>query len=767
MGHPVFTHVVAMIQRSAFCAFLCLAATTVVCPAQQGDRKGHEMIDPIPAAKIPPSPYLSLRDALNSFKIASGYVIEPVAYGTDVDLAVAISFDANGRAWTCEMRSYMPDISGNGEKTPNGRIRVLEDTDGDGKTDQVTTFLDGLVLPRAVSVTSDGCLYTSGNALYFIKRKGLVPVGEPIVVDPDYAKAGNPEHGANGLIYGHDNWYYSAKYAKRYRRFNGKWVTEATDHRGQWGITKDNAGRLYYNNNSTLLQGDRFRPNFFRGNPGNPPAAKMTHRLGSNRVHPIHMTPGVNRGYMKGTLDKNGKLVNATASCGVVIYRGDNFPASAQGMAFSCEPSADLVKAIQLTRDAWNKPSGSHPLGTNEFLASTDEWFLPCNLYTGPDGTLWMVDMYFGMLQHKTYMTSYLRKQYISRGLDKTPPSTGRIYRIRYADTPASPVPRMEGLAAGRLVEFLNHPNGLHRDTAQRLIVESGDTSVLKPLVELASDDTKPLGQIHALWTLDGLNLESYQALEAALKSSDPEVVATALDIVSIRRISEPSTVDVIDGIKPEARILHSLVRALAVADQPEKALQLVLKNPNADLLREAFISGLGENAAHFHNQHGKVADASLEKMIVAASQARSVKTSSPGKHLHGKELASFIRGQEVFTTKAACIGCHGDDGNGLTSLGPPLVKSEWVTGNATRLSKVLLHGMTGPVRVDGTVYTPALAMPGLGANAAISDQDIADVMTFVRNSWGNKAKAVDAKLVKQVRTDTKDRSEPYKATEL
>ncbi len=756
-----------MIHRRIFSAFACLTVITSLCYGQQGDRKGHVMDDPIPADKIPPSPYLSLKDSLKNFKLASGYVIEPVATGKDVDLAVAISFDGNGRAWTCEMRSYMPDINGKGEDTPNGRIRVLEDTNGDGETDKTTTFLDGLVLPRAVAVTSDGCLYTSGNALYFIQRKGLKPEGKPIVIDPVYAKAGNPEHGANGMIYGHDNWYYNAKYSKRYRRINDKWVSETTDHRGQWGISKDNAGRLYHNNNSTLLVGDQFRPNFFRGNASNPPKATMSHRLGSNRVHPTHMTPGINRGYMKGMLDKDGKLVNATAACGVVVYRGDNFPASAQEMAFSCEPSGDLVKAIKITRDEWNKPSGSHPLGEKEFLTTTDEWFLPCNLYTGPDGTLWMVDMYFGMLQHKVYMTSYLRKQYLSRGLDKTPPSTGRIYRIRYAKNKASPVPRMDGLTAARLVKFLSHPNGLHRDTAQRLIVESKDASVLSSLVKLASDSSKPLGQIHALWAIDGLNQSSSEAFVAALKSKNSDVVSTALDIIAIQRVTDSKVVQAVSALRSKKPSLHSHVRALAATGQAKKALDLVLSNTRAPLIREAFISGLGTEAAEFHQKHGKVKDKNLQKLLVAAAKTKSGKTITPGKHLKGKDLASFKRGQEVYSTKAACVACHGADGDGLPNLGPPLIKSEWVTGDTSRLTKLLLHGMTGPVKVNGTVYKPALAMPGLSANKSITDQDMADVMSYVRNSWGNKAKTVDSRLVKKMRAETKDRTVPYTAKEL
>lgn len=726
------------------------------------------MTDPIPADKIPPSPYLGLKDALKSFELASGYVIEPVASGSDVDLVVALSFDANGRAWTCEMRSYMPNIDGTGEMTPNGRIRVLEDTDGDGKIDKATTFLDGLVLPRAVAVTSDGCLYTSGDVLYFIKRKGLQPDGKAVMVDKDYAKGGNPEHKANGLIYGHDNWYYNAKSNKRYRRINGEWVQQSTNFRGQWGISKDNAGRLYHNSNSTLLTGDRFRPQFFRGNPNYTPKAKMESRLGNNKVNPIHITPGVNRAYLKNTLDKNGKLANATAACGPHLYRGDNFPKEMQEMAFVCEPSGDLVKAIKIKRDTSGRPKGSHPYGNKEFLASTDEWFLPCNLYTGPDGTLWMVDMYFGLLQHKVFMTSYLRKQYMSRGLDKPKASTGRIYRIRYAKNATSPTPQMEGLPASNLIQFLSHSNGLHRDTAQRLIVESADLSVINELVKLAMDHSKPLGQIHALWTLDGLNDVPAQALCKALESHHSDVVSTALDIIASRRLTAQSIRESVVKLPANDATLHSQVRALAAIGKADQALQLIEVHKKTKLLREAFISGLGPMASDFSKKYGhQIHDPVLNKLLAEASKKKSSKKPTPGSHLKKSALASFKRGEIIYTTKAVCFACHGGDGNGMDNMGPPLNQSEWVTADADRLTKILLHGMTGPVKVGNTTYTPPLAMPGLGANSAITDKDLADVMTYIRNQWKNKARPVSEDEVKKIRANTKTQATPYSAKDL
>jgi len=738
--------------------------------AQQGNRKGHDMSDPFPIDSIPPSPYLNLSDALKSFKIAPGFVLEPVATGKDVDMSVAVAFDANGRAWSCEMRCYMPDLDGNNELKPNGQIRVLEDTNGDGKIDKTTTFLDGLVLPRAVAVTSDGCLYTSGDVLYFIKRDGLKPVGDPVVVDKKYAIGGNPEHKANGLVYGHDNWYYNAKADKRYRRINGKWLKEKTNSRGQWGIAKDDAGHLYHNNNSTLLVGDFFPPMFLRGNPHYSPKTSTSTRLGSNKTNPIHMTPGVNRGYMKGTLDKNGKLANATAAAGMAIYRGDNFPPSAVGMGFVSEPAGDLVKAIKIQRDEWNRPSGSHPYEQNEFLATTDEWFLPCSIYTAPDGTLWIVDMYFGLLQHKTYMTSYLRKQYVHRKLDKPKASTGRIYRVRYEKNKASPVPRMEGLTPSRLIAFLSHPNGTIRDTAQRLIVESGDPSVADALANLISDSSKPYGQIHAMWTLDGLDRAKASALIPALTSSNTDVVNNALNIIAHRRLQEAPIQEAIAAVPHNTRTLLAQVKAMAAAGAADEALQLTLKNLKAPSIREAFISGLGIDAVAFRSKHSKLSDGKLDKLITASANAcknAGIVKAPAGSHLKGEEHASFKRGKNVYITKAACFACHGQDGAGMDNMGPPLDKSEWVTGDPARLTKILLHGMTGPLKVAGKKYSPPLAMPGLKDNTAISDQDLADVMTYTRNSWSNKAKAVDTKLVQKVRKDTKDQGEPYQAKDL
>ena len=135
---------------------------------------------------------------------------------------------------------------------------------------------------------------------------------------------------------------------------------------------------------------------------------------------------------------------------------------------------------------------------------------------------------------------------------------------------------------------------------------------------------------------------------------------------------------------------------------------------------------------------------------------------------LTGEHLNAYKRGRGLFLKRAACIGCHGADGEGLPNLGPPLNESEWVTGDPERLAKILLHGLKGPITVNGTLYEPLAAMPGLGMNPTIKDADIADIMTFIRAEWNNKASYVEVKTVTEMREETKDRgARVYTAPEL
>jgi len=755
---------------------LCVPALAL---AQQGNRKGHDNMSPIiPPDQVPKAPVLAVPDALKAFQIAPGFVIEPFATEPMVVEPVALDFDPAGRAWVCEMIGYMPDLDGKGEEIPQGRIVVLEDTDHDGKADKRTVFLEKVLLPRAVAVFPDGVLFVDNYRLLWVKRDGLKSVGEPEEVAKDWiagGKGGNPEHKSNGLVRGLDNWLYNAKSDKRVRRIDSKWVVEATQNRGQWGICRDDYGRLYYNDNSTFLWGNLVAPNLLSDNPGVNLKVKDFTQLGPNSTWPIRVTPGVNRGYIsklngynEDTLDpKTFKLINATAASGPMIYRGTNFPAEWYGRGLSPEPSANIVKAIQIT-DSNGKLSGSHPFGKAEWLASTDERFRPVNLYNAPDGTVLMLDMHHGLLQHKTYMTTYLRDQYSSRMLDKPADGQGRIYRIRYKTGPVESITDLTKLDGEALVKMLAYKNGWQRDMAQRLLIERGDAAVVPLLEKLAGVENFPLGSINALWTLEGLGKLTATPVASALGSKDPKVVCSALwASTKLPEAEVKKLADKIVKLQPandEVKIY--LARALGPVGTPEaygKLADLVSKDGKESLVRAAAYSGLKGRLEDFKNATaGKTKDAAFMAWVDQGLKG-PVAVAVSGAGLTGEHLESFNRGKAMFVGEAACFGCHGADGQGLPNLGPPLDKSEYVTGSPERLAKILLHGLSGPVTVAGETYTPAGEMPALYPNPAMTDAKLADVATYVRHEWTNTADQVKPEVFTKVRAATKDQvGRPY-----
>lgn len=762
-----------------------LAAAAISTPAiaQNGDRKGHDNMDAVvPAEMVPPAPVLEPAKALQSFQLADGFAIEPVATEPDVEKPVALDFDGRGRMWVCEMRGYMPTIDGTGEDQPLGRITILEDSNGDGKVDKRTVFLDKLLLPRAIALVPGGILFADQTNLYFVARQGDTPAGKPVVVDPAYSGSGNVEHKANGLIHGLDNWIYSAKSDRRYRLINGKWTMQPTSFRGQWGIACDDYGRLFHNNNSTILFGDFIAPNLIQNNPGVSIKAKEFSQVGSNRVFPARVTPGVNRAYMarkngynEDVLDpKTFKLTSTTAAAGMAIYRGTNFPSAWYNTAFVSESVVNLLKAVRF-QDDQGKFKGSFPIDNAEFLASTDERFRPVNAYNAPDGSLYLVDMYHGIIQHKTYMTTYLRAQVAARQLDGPPLGHGRIYRVRFQQGKLEAPANLEAMHSTELVALLSHPNGWHRDMARRLLVERNDPASVAGLEALAAAGDRPLGQINALWALEGMGKLSAAPVIAALKAArDPKVAASALwASTTLSAAGELAKLEpVLVALKPSSdEVAIYLARALGPLGTPaayEALGALLVSHGKKPFVREAAISGLDHHEVAFKDaQAAKLNDPGFAKWLDEGAATATAKKSAESE-LSGEHLASFKRGKDLFLGSAACFGCHGADGAGMPNLGPPLNGSEWVTGKPETLLAILLHGMTGPITVAGETYTPSADMPGLYQNAAITDQNLADIATYIRSEWSNRANSITPAQVAAQRKATAERAgRPYTAKDF
>jgi mono/diheme cytochrome c family protein/glucose/arabinose dehydrogenase len=595
--------------------FLVTILLSLPVRAQKGDKSGEVQAPLVPAEKIPPSPVLSPEDALKSFKLQPGFQIQLVAAEPMVNEPVAIQFDPNGRLWVLEMQGFMPTADGVGEDQPVATISMLEDTNGDGRMDKRTEVVTGLVMPRAFLVLSDGILVAEPPRLWFYKFVSDAKVVGRLEVTGDYAREAdpklglrtNPEHAANSLMWALDNWIYSANYTWRFRRVNGEWKREATAFRGQWGLSQDDHGRLVYNSNSDQFRIDLSPSQYLRRNPNFPNAAGANFDPIKNQfTFPVRVTPGVNRGYQRGMLRPDGTLEKVTAACGPVIYRGENFPKEFYGNAFVCEPSANLVKR-DILEEKSGTFSGRQAYTNAEFLASTDEWFRPVNACNAPDGALYLVDIHHGIVQHRYFLTSYLRKQAESRGMATAPRHLGRIFRVVYAGGKLNAAPHLGNASPAEIVAALAHANGWWRDTAQRLLVEKNDSATVPLLENAAITGPNPLGRLHALWTLEGMDRLDERVVLKSLGDSNATIRATAIRLAEkfFKTEDQEEVVTALlrhladSGFEPQLQLALTLGE-LGDAKSEAGLVALARRSAANVFVRDAILSGLGRRELEF-----------------------------------------------------------------------------------------------------------------------------------------------------------------------
>jgi hypothetical protein len=743
-----------------------VAAKPAAKAEEKPKKKGYTYV--IPFDQIPPAPALTPEQGLKTFKLHEDFAMSVVASDPMIQSPLAINFDGNGRMWVVEMRGYMLNVAGDGESDPIGRISILTDADHDGVFEDYKVFMDDLNQPRSIAFYKNGILYAGHEKLFFVENIND-QAGKMTVIDENYAGTGNVEHRSNGLMRGLDNWIYNAKSNARYREIDGKWVKQSTDFRGQWGISQNNYGRLFYNENWFGMKADELMPNLLSRNLNFPKsignAVNISYR---DKIFPARITPAVNRGG-EGDIDEKGYLTAVTAACGPVFYRGDQFPPQYRGTAFFCEPSANFVRMLKVTEKD-GALSGEHPLAEREFLASTDERFRPVNLFNAPDGSLFLVDLYHGIIQHKAYVTPYLREHIAHRNLESNP-RMGRVYRVKYKGNPLGASPQLLGKSAVGLAPFLAHDNGWWRDTAQQLIIDSGDLAAVPALNAMAGNPTRPLGQIHALWTLEGLGAVNADAIANALGSDDPHVLEMAIRLTEVLAPAEaesmlPRLTELTN--RPELVVRRQLAASLGSVPGDKALLllkELLLRDINQPYFREIAMHGLKGREKRFQEILGSEAsDARLNEYLV---ECLRIKTNAAAFKLpkDKEHLSAFQRGEALFT--AHCMACHGPDGKGIEQLGPPLVESEWVTDSPERLVAVILQGMAGPLQVVGESYTPAAAMPGFKLNPEISDTHLADIATFVRFAWDNGKDAVKTQSVTAIREHLTDRDTAFTPQEV
>lgn len=789
----------------------------------------------------PPAPELTANEALTSFSIAPGFKIELVASEPLVEDPVAIAWDEDGAMYVVEMRGFMPDAWGRGAEEPIGEVVRLTDIDSDGRYDHREIMMDQLVLPRALAIINEGLLVGEPPNLWLCPGRTVSIDCSKRVKPGEYGnQPGSVEHAENGLLPAIDNWLYNARSNRRFKIAGDELIEEKTLFRGQWGITQDNDGQLYYNTNSNLLLGDVYdaQPVIEAGNTDG--AGLNIGISRGDRVFAIRVNPGVNRAYVPGVLRSDGRLDKPTSASGMVVYRGGQFGANHNSDVFVAEPAANVVVQLRLNA-AGLSATTEHVLyedkkwGKRDFLASTDERFRPVNVNVGPDGALYVVDMYRGIIQDQVFLTDELRQHALSQGLDR-PVGLGRIWRITRAGEPINRLEVADSISG--LLERLGHANGWQRDTAQRLLIAAETRDLNLKLARLVKKGST-LAAVHAIWTLEGRGVLNRHIVHTGLKRDEVSVRMAALragrhlltqkDLLSLiasadETVSHHATL-YLAPYNSEVPVLNSLTAELqrhkdsavrrtgiiaALRSSEVQFLDALVNSGRrqqdlngfvADLVTQAFRAE-PETGARFLDRILNLESMALQEEVliglyevtrgegferITLTSAHSLFTDPPenlwpaiakarrGFTWEGDELIANLKplskpeqarresGHSYYTER--CAICHGADGKGIGTIGPPLAESEWVTGPAERLLRIILHGLQGPITVKGATWNSV--MPGHNNMPGFTDEVASGLLTHLHRAWGHQGRVINPEFVAEIRAQEAGRSDLWTLEEL
>jgi mono/diheme cytochrome c family protein len=689
-------------------------------------------------------------DELATIVLPEGYHLELVACEPDVICPVLCDWDGNGRMYVAEMRSYMLDINGAKAHTPISRVSRWEQTKNDGVYDKHTVYADHLMLPRMVLPLDDRVLIreTDTKDIWCYRDSKSDGVSDEKTRFYEGGKQeGNLEHQPSGLFWDIDNWIYVTNQNERFRYTRGKVEKEPLPfHPGQWGIAITDTGQLIFSTAGSERPAHNFQVMPQYGDIGLPGELAKNFEA----VYPIEYLTDVEGGLPR--LRPEGGLNHFSGCAGPSIFRGDALPQDLYGDLIIPEPVGRMIRRAKVTVEN-GKTVLTNAYDQKEFIASTDPNFRPVWSATGPDGCLYICDMYHGIIQEANWTKegTYLRPQIQKYGLQKNI-NRGRIWRLVHDGFKPRQQPHMLQEKPEELVKHLADPNGWWRDTAQKLIILKADKSVVPTLVTMARSDANPITRLHALWTLEGLDSITDDLLIARLKDADPRLREAAV------RIAEP--------LLAKDKALADAIKAEATDVDPQVAGQVCLSVQRAALPDAAAIV-----ASATADKLRPVGDTDYVKTV--SQKYTEVLTKVEEDKRKAAEMAKadaakgelFNKGREAYGQ--TCIACHAPDGMGMpapehngTTLAPPLKGSRKLLADRQLVARIILHGLTGPN--NGKLY------PGQMASFKWADDLwLASILTYARNDWGNTAPAIKPEDIADVRKLTVGRNQPFTQQEL
>jgi mono/diheme cytochrome c family protein/glucose/arabinose dehydrogenase len=664
---------------------------------------------------------------------AEGFKVDLFASEAEFeDLAnpVQIAFDNKGRLWVATMPSY-PHYR-IGDPRPNDKLLILEDTDGDGRADKQTVFADRLHLPIGFELAPEGVYVSQSGSLVLLEDRD----GDDRADGVQVLMSGFDDHDTHhaisafcadpsGAIVMAEGVFLHSNVETAYgpvRGTNGGFFRYAPQQKrliryaqfnipNPWGIAFDDYGQDFFLHTSgptvTWMMPGTVKP-----------------RYGVNLDAPDILT---------------SNKVRPTSGLEFVASR--HFPDAMQGDMLLCNAIGFLgVKQHQMIEDG----TGFTTAFRQDLFASSDPNFRPVDLEFAPDGSLYVADWHNVLIGHMQHNARDPYRDHVH----------GRIYRVTYPARPLVTPAKIHGATIQELLDNLRLPEARSRYRTRRELRGRDAAEVLGALGKwvAALDRTDPQYEHHkleALWVSWGLDQVDRALLRDLLGSKDHRIRAAA---VRVLRFNGHRIADQPEALMVAAKDDHGRVRleAIAAASWLSKDLGLPI------------VTAAGEKPIDKHiRQAHKVALAHLAEQVVEAEPRPATATA-----LEGEAKDLFVAGEKIYHQPGYCVTCHQADGRGLPDAGfPPLANTEWVLGDEERLVKIILNGLMGPIEVNGRKYPGHAPMTPYGG--LLGDREIASVLTFVRNAFGNSASALSADQVKAVRAKTAGKVGFYTPAEL
>lgn len=679
--------------------------------------------------------YLYGDDALAKLRVPPGYKIELFASEEDFeDLAnpVQMSFDNQGRLWIATMPSY-PHYRP-GDSKPDDKLIILEDTDGDGKADKQTTWVDGLHLPIGFEFAPEGVYVSQGTNLtlytdtdgddradtheiilsgfddhdthhaisaFTTDPSGAIYMAEGVFLHTNVETPYGPVRGTNGGFF---------RYSPQRKKLDRIAQLSIPN---PWGIMFDEWGQYFFAETSG--------PDMRWMMPG---SVKPRYGVATHKSY---------------NLIEDAHRVRPTS--GLELVHSRHFPDDVQG-DFLINNTIGFLGTKQHTLH--DDGTGYVSTHRQDLVQGTDGNFRPVDMEFAPDGSLYIVDWHNVLIGHMQHNARDPLRDHVH----------GRIYRVTYPSRPLVEPANVAGAPIAELLDNLKLPEYRTRYRSRRELRGRDAAEVLTAVDQwVANLDTNDPRYEHqrleALWVTWGLNQVNQPLLRELLKSDDHRVRAAATRVLwyTGHQIADQPALLAEAATDPHGRVrLEAIVAASWLS--PEDGLPIIeaaSQHPLDDWMLYAF----------------QTAQAHLNGRAVQEAAPETIATT-----LTGADRDLFIAGQEIYNREGYCGTCHQPDGNGLSASGfPPLAGTRWVLEDEERLIKLTLHGLMGPIEVLGQQYPGQVPMTPF--EGLLSDEEVAAVLTYVRNAFGNDASPISPEQVEAVRAATADKTGFYTPEEL